>query len=63
MRVEFFSNHFLLYAYSILKPLEHIQSGKVKRICTPNRWPTMILAKKLRTTPEYNPALNEYEVI
>ncbi len=63
MTVNFFNQPFLLYAYSIMRPWTHIQSGKVKRICTPNNWSSMILAEKLKTTPQYDPELNEYEVI
>jgi hypothetical protein len=54
----------LLYAFSILKPQIHIKSGKVKMVgMSGMSGPTMVLAEKLRTTPEYNTALNEYEVI
>jgi len=63
MTVNFFDKSFLLYAYSILKPLKHIQSGKIRRLRTPSHWPSMILVEKLKTTPQYNPALNEYEIL
>ncbi len=61
MKVNFLKQPFLLYAYSVLKPLALIESGKVKMLGMSG--PTVILAEKLRTTPEYDPALNEYEVI
>jgi hypothetical protein len=61
MKVHFLDKSYLLYAYSILKPLAQIQSGKVKTFNMDGS--TIILVEKLRTTPEYNPALNTYEVI